>query len=373
VGYRSRRLWKGARVAAALALLGGLPGEAGAEDAGSETFAIPAAAGALDAGPADDVDEAAAIARESFKRGTALARDGHWKDALAAFEHSAELRSHAVTTYNVAYCERALGRYVRARKLFARALSDHQARGGVELPEDLIASADDYLAEADRKLARVTVKLAPEDAAVSVDGAPLETLPPEGGRLLFVAGTRRSGPPEVVGAAAFEVLLDPGPHKFLVAHAGYRDGVLERTLSAGERGDIQLGAGKLPPSSAEAKASAKVPHRLPAYAAFGVGAVGLAVGVTAGIVALGKRSQLDDLCKDKQCYDEADGNATLQAARTAANISTIGLLVGAGGAATGAVLWWLTSPEKNVPRGSESSAGFSARVGIGSITVVERF
>ena len=48
-------------------------------------------------------------AREAFRLGSTLARQGQWQDALSAYERSAELRPHAVTTYNIGYVERALG------------------------------------------------------------------------------------------------------------------------------------------------------------------------------------------------------------------------------------------------------------------------
>src|SRR5688572_29232364 len=76
-------------------------------------------------------------AREGFLLGTALAREGQWLDALAAFERSARLRAHPVTTYNLAYCERALGRYTRAQQLFNLALSEHAEKKGGVLTEDL--------------------------------------------------------------------------------------------------------------------------------------------------------------------------------------------------------------------------------------------
>ena len=67
-----------------------------------------------------DGERQIATARQAFRRGAALAAEGRWRDALAAFEESASLRSHAKTTYNLGYCERAIGRPTRALRFFAR-------------------------------------------------------------------------------------------------------------------------------------------------------------------------------------------------------------------------------------------------------------
>jgi len=315
----------------------------------------------------EDTFDPASAAREAFRRGTELARAAQWKDALIAFERSQDLRPHAVTTYNIAFCERAIGRYSRARKFFAKALSDHKARGGVELPENLVVAADEYLVELDRKLARLTISLSPADGAVAVDGVPLELLASQVGRPLMIAGTREAGLPEAVGTASFELLLEPGRHKLVISRAGYQDGVLDRAVGAGDRGELELRALplSLPPSEPARETTA--PNRLPVYAALGIGAAGLTVGVVAGIVAIGKNGKLDQLCPNKQCGPDAD--STLDAAHTASDIATAGFIVGGVGAATGLALWWLAKPSAPGPQQS----GIGIEVGVRSIVVTRRF
>src|SRR5262245_22360993 len=90
-------------------------------------------------------------ARLLFNRGTALAKQGAWTDALEQFQHSERRRPHAVTTYDIAYCERALGRYTPAAKTFARAIAEHEARGSRELSDDMLAVTRRYQAELDGK------------------------------------------------------------------------------------------------------------------------------------------------------------------------------------------------------------------------------
>jgi hypothetical protein len=62
-------------------------------------------------------DETASLAqaRAAFAEGAARVGRADWAGALAAFERSAALRPHPVTTFNLGACERALGHYTRAR------------------------------------------------------------------------------------------------------------------------------------------------------------------------------------------------------------------------------------------------------------------
>src|SRR5579864_117728 len=87
---------------------------------------------AQESGPLAE-DSATGQARALFNDGTDKAHRGDWSQALPAFERSEALRPHAVTTYNIGFCERALGRTTRARKMLGKALSENAAHGGVEL------------------------------------------------------------------------------------------------------------------------------------------------------------------------------------------------------------------------------------------------
>src|SRR5689334_19836504 len=82
--------------------------------------------------PASAEDDVKA-ARDSFVRGGQLVKDADWAGALAAFEESARLRSHPVTTFNVGACLRAMGQYTRARRAFASALDESGKTPGADL------------------------------------------------------------------------------------------------------------------------------------------------------------------------------------------------------------------------------------------------
>ncbi len=123
------------------------------------TFAGRATAGEAGAQlPDADVVEA----RDAFRRGSALAKSGDWEAALVAFERSAHLKPHPVTTYDIAYCERALGHYARASFRFAEALAA-RSNGTAALPADLEHDATGYLEEVRHRVVKVLVARKPED------------------------------------------------------------------------------------------------------------------------------------------------------------------------------------------------------------------
>lgn len=273
--------------------------------------------------PAAD-DERVARAREAFRLGSALAREGQWTDALAAFERSASLRPHATTTYNLGFCERALGHYTRARKLLGTALDDERRH---ELSAETRAEARAYLAEVERKVVHATVTLRGPGARITIDGRPLERAP--GARARWVAGTRDPGPAELVPAGTFQLLVDPGTRVLLV------DGRARNVrFVSGETPSLTLGEAPVPE-----RAAAPPPDRGWAIAALGVGAAGLLVGTVSGITALREKSSLDEHCTRgiDRCDPRYQGD--IDNMHRAAAISSVAFAVGALGVGAGVALW----------------------------------
>jgi hypothetical protein len=209
--------------------------DANAQDTGPDAAARDAVA--------DPGAQATEGAREAFLRGTEFARNAHWSEALAEFERSASLRPHAVTTYNEGACQRALGRYTLARKTLQQALDENDRTGGAQLPEATIADIRGYLAQIDALLATADVVLDPPNAAIAVDGRPLE---PAGDGAPLTAGTRPPALAEVPPGSRFRVLLDPGAHVITVSRRGYADAVVNRTFPAGVTVPLALRLDRLP-------------------------------------------------------------------------------------------------------------------------------
>jgi hypothetical protein len=183
-------------------------------------------------------------AREQFARGAALVRTAQWAEALAAFEESSRLRPHPITTYNIGACERALGRYTVAQSMLERALAEEA--GSAKLPESLRAEAKTYLAEIGRLLVHVKLTVKPSDAAVAVDGRPLQTVDRANGSKVLVAGLRAAGRGETLPAASVEVVLDPGTHLLTLSRKGFSDQLANRTFSPGTSQVLTLNLDKLP-------------------------------------------------------------------------------------------------------------------------------
>jgi hypothetical protein len=312
------------------------------------------------AAPATDDagDPKLAEARTAFREGTALARQAQWGEALLAFERSARLRPHTFTTYNIGFCERALGRYTRAHKMLARALAENEARGGTALSADVAADAKRYLVDLDARLARAMVTLDPADAAVAVDGRPLDMIEARPSTPLLSAGTRDLGAPETPPSSRFELLLDPGAHVFVVSKTGGPDAIVTRAFDAGSKAELELklaprplpepakaAAPPLPPSPPPTPSKDReVSARWPGYVALGLGAAGVALGSVAGVVALQKKNKLDDACGATRTECPSSARRDRDALVTWADVATISFGVGLAGAVGSIVLFATGAP-----------------------------
>ncbi|HZO11722.1 MAG TPA: PEGA domain-containing protein [Polyangiaceae bacterium] len=217
----------------------GYPQSAAAED--------PPEAPPTEEEPAEDLT--VVKARDAFVRGNELVKEAKWSEALASFERARALRSHAVTSFNMGICLRALGRYVLASKSFreARALDDEANRA--QLSDTLRADVDAMLQEIDKTLVRARITLTPLSATIAVDGRPLERLGEQGSKAdmpTLLAGTRAAGRGERAPASRFDVLIDPGSHVITLARKGYRDAIVNRTFNPGARVKLDLRIERLP-------------------------------------------------------------------------------------------------------------------------------
>jgi hypothetical protein len=196
--------------------------------------------------PASAEEEAAARASAEFRRGAELVKDTKWSEALAAFERAAGVLPHAVTSYNMGACLRAMGRYVLARKRFVDALALDDAAERAQLSSTLREDTEAILREIDGTLARARITLEPASAAITVDGRPLELYGKKDATPVLLAGTLPAGRGEKAPAKRFDVLLDPGSHVFTLTRTGYSDAVVPRTFAAGQTVDLDLTIARLP-------------------------------------------------------------------------------------------------------------------------------
>ena len=192
-----------------------------------------------------EVDPNLEKARELFAKGTTLVQAAQWAEALAAFEESAKLRPHPITTYNMGACERALGRYTVAQATLLEALQP-PTNPESTLPESLVGEAKAYLAEIDRLLVHIDLTVAPADAEIAVDGRPLLLADLPDGRKLLVAGRLPAGRGQALATTNMELLLDPGTHLFTLSRKGFSDQVVTKTFEPGKHDVLELNLDKLP-------------------------------------------------------------------------------------------------------------------------------
>lgn len=290
-------------------------------------------------------EDPTAQAREAFVRGTELGKRGSWREALAAYESSAALKPHPVTTYNIGYCERALGHRVRAWVMLGRALEAHAAPDGERLPPELVRSAEAYRAELRLELARVELRL-PAGAKLTVDGAPPASL----GDGQLVAGLPAGDAPEASPGERAELWLEPGARTFVIAKPGSHSVTLRRELGPGQNEPlvVELVAEAAPAPAPAPRARAPEPTEpTPAPAAtgadytwpivaYGVGAAGIGVGTVFGLRALDEKSELEQVCPNHTC--DPRYQARLDRANRDALISNVGFGVGLAGVALGTYL-----------------------------------
>jgi hypothetical protein len=282
-----------------------------------------------------------AAARDAFRLGSDLARQGQWSDALAAFERSSRLHPHASTLYNVGYCERALGRLTRARRAFAGAVSRDRGVPEGELTAAQREALGGYLQEIDRKVARAVVASPTEGTRVAIDGKPLEVEDAAASHVVAVAGTREPGPPERAPAGTFDVVLDPGDHLVAIELPDGRSDVRTERFEAGEVRRLDLVLAPTPsepprPTPAERPSG---PPSSSAFVAFGVGAAGVTAGLIAGAIALEARSQVDAQCEVKSECPRAAGD-DIDRMRTSAGVSTVAIGIGLANVALGVGLYF---------------------------------
>jgi hypothetical protein len=302
----------------------------------------PASAAPADVPPEPPADDPQVErARGAFMLGASLAREGQWKDALAAFERAAEIRPHAVTTYNLGYVERALGRLTRAKVRLEAALREELMPEDRRLPGDLVVLARGYLAEIDEKLARVSITLRDADLAIAVDGRPLEPLPGKQGETgILVAGTAPSGPPARPPRSSFLLLVDPGDHVFVTSTPGGGERTLHQDFASGVRTILELGdpSKPAPKQSASGGRSSRDEGTKPGsskttlmWTAYGIGALGVVAGSMFGLLAYDLDKTLEGSCLGKICDRSEESDVSrLDMYTWGANIGWIVAGLGAG-------------------------------------------
>jgi len=218
--------------------------------------------------------------RALFQQAKKLADAGKWTEACPLFQAAHDLNSTGGTALQTANCYEQTGKPDRALPLYEFIVSRPDAQKNPER----VAIAEERI-EALRKQLGAT---SPEDAALP-------------------------------GATPREGDAPPG-----------KPGAAEGT------GQGQEGAGGQSAPPPQGAGEDQGPSRAPAYVALGAGGVGIAVGAVAGVLALSQAADVQSRCEGDRCL-RTDA-ASKDAAYAKGWVSTVGFGVGAVGVAVGVVL-----------------------------------
>ena len=266
---------------------------------------------ALAAPPAAPADEAA-ITR-IYDRGLRAAQLKQWDKARQAFLETWNARKHYQIAANLGRSEFMTGAY--------RDAADHLAFFLREAPADISAAdrakAQTMLDEARTKIATITLRVAPPDAEVLLDGAPLAVPPGQ------------------------QIYLDPGPHIVEAQLDGHERTRREIQLQAGQVETVEL---RLDPEPRPAPRPALAPPPEPEQgrslvligAGIGMSAAAAVTGAVLVVMAMGKQSTKDEI--EAAGYPAARKAEWLDLERSRADLLNVGTtaFIGAGvlGAAT---------------------------------------
>lgn len=278
-----------------------------------------------------------AEAEELFQQGRAALQARDFATACARFSASLALERAVGTLISLAQCEEASGHLAGARQHWQEA-GDLADATNDRLNRGLVARKK--VAELDPRVPRIVVRLAagaPQDTTVARDDV-------------------------MLGAGAFGVSLpvDPGGHVLTVAARGHEARKYPVTAAEGEKVVVEvepgaaLAAPLTPPGAAPPGTDVHLgpsgppsahggARRLAAFAALGLGVVGVGVGTYFGVDALSKWSSAKTDCGGG-CVDGSAARTERNQAITLATVSTVGFV--AGGVALGGAAWLFFAPSR---------------------------
>lgn len=267
-------------------------------------------------------------ARNAFKDGLQLEKDGKFEEALAKFEQTAKVKTTAQVRFHIGLCNEKLGHAVAAIQAYEAAAAQAEADGNA--PE-VLKVAPDLALKLREKLPRVTVVFAGSVAeSLSIDGKNVE------------------------GASAKEYALESGPH-VVIATLGEEKVREEFTVAEGEHKTISLKlGGSVTAAPPEYTHPSETPHDKPpvvetsastapvGWVLVGVGAVGLAASAIFYGIRLSTLSDLDTTCVNGKC--PLGASQPISDAKTFTALS--GIALGVGLASVGAGIYLIVTAKR---------------------------
>jgi hypothetical protein len=315
---------------------------------------------ALSGGAWAQTDEQRAGARTLATEGAAAFNDGRYKDAVDLFTKAESLMHAPPHLLYVARAHSKLGQLVKARETYLRITKEQLPPNSPPAFKDAQSTAQKELNAISPKIGSLEIKVegadAVKDLSVKIDGNPI--------------------PSVLIGVPQ---AIDPGEHRIDASATGFRAQPQTVRLAEGDKASTVLRLEPDPSAAPAAVPGAPGPGgqpgappaggpiqdtstsmdttssgngmRIGAYAAFGVGAVGLGLGTVFLLSATGKRSDADAICNlaDGRCPGprRAEVESLDADAKSASTLSIVGYGVGGVGIAAGAVMLIMSSKSES--------------------------
>lgn len=293
-------------------------------------------------------------AREEGAAGQRALDEGRYPEAEAHFKTALGIYSTPPTLWlGLARAQLKQNKYLAATEAYERILRA-RAEDTPTTPKpfkDAFASAAVELADAQKVMPRIIITVAGAKApVVSLDGTVIPSA---------ALGLKRA--------------IDPGSHTIKVSADGMKTQEKALIIELGSTAEEKFVLEKDPNANSGLASATPVgttrpsegPNRTPAYIAFGVGGAGLVVGTVTGLMAMGKRTTLNETCPDGKCPQDQKSN--LDGYKTLGGVSTVGFVVGLVGVAAGGIL--LVIPKKETTK----AAYVSPYLGLGGVGATGQF
>lgn len=272
-------------------------------------------------------------ALDAYLKGRDLFDAGDVVTGHAKLSEAYELSKNPRLLWNMAACSKSSRHYARAIDELTRFLED----GREVITAEQAKRAEEVRATLYSLVAAATLQVTPAGASVLLDGEP---------------ASRGAGP----------YYLELGKHEVRVEQEGYKPEtrVVDVKQTKPITVEVMLRAEapvivpapavaapapvSAPPAALQSAAPAPSPDHTWAYVTLGVGAAGVAAGSAFGLLALGRKNELEPLCPNGVC--PASAQATLDAANRWATLSTASWVVGGLALAGGAYLYVATPGER---------------------------
>ncbi len=286
-----------------------------------------------------------------FERGLQLYNDAEYRLALIEFERAYQLVPNYKVQYNIAQVSIQIGRYARA----VHALEQYLRDGGDDISPERRAQVENDLKMLAGRTARVSITSNVQGAEILLDETTVAQVP-----------------------MSEKLLIDAGEHRLTVRARGYQPHVEQVTLAGGDDVEFNFDLTEVKKEDpvvivkeVQTPGDAAVQDDFP-YITVGWVTTGVlaASAVTAGVVGLGAKNDLDDLSKPDPEQDPEQVKRDQDAAKKKAQnwFLASDILAGAAVVAGAASLYFTivgTSDDAADDTKDDAAKGFSVRPGVG--------